>query len=70
MHRFSAFKIVIGKIFVSIAHVMLLVIASFPILGIVFLYGGVGITDILLLFVFYILVAVMTASVGVLFNYF
>lgn len=65
---FSALKIVIGKIFVSIAHVMLLVIASFPILGIVFLYGGVGITDILLLFVFYILVAVMTASVGVFYS--
>lgn len=65
---FSALKIIIGKIFVSIAHIMLLVTASFPILGIVFLYGGVGIGDIILLFLFYILVAVMVASIGVFYS--
>ena len=65
---FSALKIIIGKIFVSIAHIMLLVTASFPILGIVFLYGGVRIWDVILLFIFYIIIAVMTASIGVFYS--
>lgn len=65
---FSTLKIITGKVFVSIAHVMLLVIASLPILGIVFLYGGVEIKDILILFLFYIVVAVMTASIGVFYS--
>lgn len=65
---FSALKIIIGKIFVSIAHIMLLVTTSFPILGIVFLYGGVRIWDVILLFIFYIIIAVMTASIGVFYS--
>lgn len=65
---FSTFKIIAGKIFVSIAHIMLLLVASLPVLGVVFLYGGVEIKDILLLFLFYIVVAIMTASIGVFYS--
>ncbi|TYQ18362.1 UNVERIFIED_CONTAM: ABC-type transport system involved in multi-copper enzyme maturation permease subunit [Acetivibrio alkalicellulosi] len=61
---FSTFKIITGKIIVSIAHVMLLITASLPILGLVFLYGGIDLFDILLLFFFYIVVAIMVASFG------
>ncbi|MDQ2087191.1 ABC transporter permease [Herbivorax sp. ANBcel31] len=65
---FSTLKIILGKIFVSIAHIMLLVTASLPILGIVFIFGGVEIKDILLLFFFYIVVAIMTASIGIFYS--
>ncbi|NLD46010.1 MAG: ABC transporter permease [Clostridiaceae bacterium] len=65
---FSPFKIVIGKIFVSIAHILLLITASLPIISIVFLYGGVSLTDILLLFLFFIATAFMLGSLGVFYS--
>lgn len=65
---FSPFKIVIGKIFVSIAHILLLITASLPIISIVFLYGGVGLGDILLLFLFFIATAFMLGSLGVFYS--
>jgi len=64
----STYKIVIGKIVVSIAHVILLITASLPILGTVFLYGGIGLTDILALFGFYIVTAFMAASMGIFYS--
>ncbi|OPZ92786.1 MAG: ABC-2 family transporter protein [Firmicutes bacterium ADurb.Bin419] len=61
---FSTFKVVIGKIVVSIAHVLLLITASLPIMGIVFLFGGVKLTDLLRLFLFYIGTALLLGSLG------
>lgn len=61
----STWSIIIGKIAVSIAHIMFLVFASLPVLGMVFMFGGIGIGEILLLFLFYIIIALMTASLGV-----
>jgi len=61
---FSTFKVVIGKIVVSIAHVLLLITASLPIMGIVFLFGGVKPTDLLRLFLFYIGTALLLGSLG------
>jgi len=65
---FSTYKVIIGKIFVSIANVLLLIIASFPIMGIVFLFGGIKISSILLLFVFYLITALMIGSLGVFYS--
>ncbi|MDP4092319.1 MAG: ABC transporter permease subunit [Bacillota bacterium] len=64
----SPFSVVIGKIFVSIAHVILLIAASLPILGTVFLYGGIGITDLLVLFAFYLATAIMLGSMGIFYS--
>jgi len=65
---YSTFKIVIGKIVVSIAHVLLLITASLPILSTVFLFGGIGIIDMLRLFAFYLVTALLIASLGMLFS--
>jgi len=65
---FSAFKIITGKMFVSIVHVLLLITASLPLMSIVFLFGGVGVADILLLFFFYIATAIMLGSIGTFFS--
>ncbi|MFZ5990065.1 MAG: ABC transporter permease [Bacillota bacterium] len=62
--NFSTYKVILGKIFVSIAHIMLLITASLPLMAIVFLFGGVSFTDIMLLFLFYIATAVMLGSIG------
>ncbi len=62
------FSIVFGKLISSIAHVLLLIVASFPILGIVFIFGGIGLVDVLLLFAFYIVTAFMVGSVGLFYS--
>lgn len=64
----STFKVVTGKMLVSIAHIMLLITASLPIMGTVFLYGGIRITDLLLLFGFYLVTAIMLGSMGIFYS--
>lgn len=62
---FSPYSIINGKIVASILHVMLLIVASFPILGVAFLYGGIDLTDIAKLMIFYISTAFMVSALGV-----
>jgi ABC-2 type transport system permease protein len=64
----STWSIIAGKLTVSIAHVMLLVIASLPVLGMVLLFGGITFGEMLLLFLFYIITAIMAASLGIFFS--
>lgn len=66
--NFSPFSIIMGKVVVSIAHILLLITASLPIMATVFLYGGVNFLDLLLLFGFYLVTALMLASVGIFFS--
>jgi len=61
-------KIIIGKIIISIAHTMLLLVSSLPVLGVVFFFGGIGIADIAKLLLFYIFTAFFVASSGVFFS--
>ena len=61
----STFSIILGKLVVSIINIMLLVVASLPILGVVFLFGGISIGEVLLMFIYYIITAMMAASVGI-----
>ncbi|NLL06476.1 MAG: ABC transporter permease subunit [Clostridiaceae bacterium] len=65
---FSTYKVVLGKIFVSIANILLLITASLPIMGIVFMFGGVEISNLILLFFFYIITALMLGSLGVFYS--
>jgi len=61
----SVWSVILGKLVVSIAHIMFLVIASLPVLGMVFLFGGITFGEILLLFLFYLITALMVASLGI-----
>ncbi len=61
-------KIIVGKIMVSLAHTMLLLIASMPVIGVVFFFGGIGFLDIVKLILFYILTSFFVASCGVFFS--
>lgn len=63
--NFPTFSIITGKVFVSIAHILLLITASLPVMGTVFLYGGIRITDLLLLFGFYLATALFLGSMGI-----
>lgn len=64
----STWSIVLGKLGVSIANIMLLVVASIPILGMVFLFGGISFGEMMLMFLFYIITALMVASLGIFFS--
>ncbi len=61
----SIWSVIMGKLVVSIAHIMFLVVASLPVLGMVFLFGGITFGELLLLFLFYLLTALMVASLGI-----
>ncbi len=61
----STWSVIMGKLVVSIAHIMFLVVASLPILGMVFLFGGITLGEILLMFLFYVITALMVASLGI-----
>lgn len=63
--RLSSFSIVLGKLMSSLAQIILLIVVSIPIISIMFLFGGFSISNIILLFVYYIIIAIFFGSIGV-----
>ena len=61
-------SIITGKLFASTSQTLLLIIASFPIFSMVFLFGGISINEIMQLFGFYIITAVTIGSIGIFFS--
>ena len=57
--------IIIGKLIASLSMIFILVISSTPITALVFVYGGVTISDILLLFLCYFIEAIFIGSIGI-----
>lgn len=63
--KLSPFSIVIGKLIASISQIILLILASMPIFSIIFIFGGVSGSNIIVLFLFFIATAIMAGSVGI-----
>ncbi len=63
--RITPADIVLGKLMSSLSTVFLLVVSSFPILALVFVYGGVTGRDIVLLLVSFASTALLAGSVGI-----
>ncbi|MCM8711790.1 ABC transporter permease [Clostridium sp. SYSU_GA19001] len=61
-------SIIIGKLFSSISQVILLVVASFPVFSIVFMFGGISALEVFKLFLFYIVVSITMGSIGIFFS--
>lgn len=61
----SPWKIIFGKIFSSMAYIVLILIATLPFMGIVFLYGGVSILEIVYMMLYFIVSALMVSCIGV-----
>ncbi|MBL4937704.1 ABC transporter permease subunit [Clostridium sp. YIM B02515] len=61
-------SIILGKLFSCLSQVMLLIIASFPIFATVFVFGGISVANLLQLFLFYLVVAVLMGCIGVFFS--
>ena len=64
----SAFSIIWGKLTASITHVLLLIIVSLPILGTIFMFGGINPLDLIFVFIYYIVLCFFLASLGLFFS--
>ncbi|GKU27613.1 ABC transporter permease [Clostridium folliculivorans] len=63
-------SIILGKLFASLSHIILLILSSIPIFSIIFLFGGIGISELLQTFLFYIVLAITLGSIGLFFSTF
>jgi len=61
---FSPWNIILGKMSSALAFVFLLILAALPFTGIILLFGGVGLLDIVKIVLFYMATAIMVSSVG------
>ncbi len=63
--RMSSFSIILGKLFSSLAEVIVLLIASIPVMSTFFIFGGVSPGNIILIFGFYFVTAILFGSIGI-----
>lgn len=68
--KIKPWEIVIGKLEASLSTVFMLVFSSLPVMSLVFAYGGIGFSDLLLLVLILLLSAVFIGSVGIFFSSF
>ena len=61
-------QIVFGKLFSSLSTVAMLIISSFPVLSLVFIYGGVRIPDVGMLLLCYVTTAFLAGCLGICFS--
>ena len=66
--RLKPISIITGKLFASTSQTLLLIIASFPLFSMVFLFGGISIKEVMQLFGFYIVTAVTIGCIGIFFS--
>lgn len=68
--KMKPISIITGKLFASMSQAILLVVSSMPVFAVVFMYGGISIFEVLELYLFYIVVAIMMGSIGIFFSTF
>lgn len=60
----SPWKIIFGKMSAALTFVLLLIFAAMPFMGIILLFGGVTLLDLIKITLFYMATAVMVSSIG------
>jgi ABC-2 type transport system permease protein len=60
----STFGMVVGKLFASLAYVFLLILASVPLMSLVFVFGGVAPDDVVRVYLLLFAVAIGSGAVG------
>lgn len=58
--------IIIGKMAASLSTIAILIVSSFPVISLVFIYGGVTMNNVVVLLMCYITTALLTGSLGIL----
>lgn len=66
--RMTPFKIVTGKLMSSIITIMLLIISSFPILALIFAFGGVSLSQLMLMALIMIVSAEYIGSISIMYS--
>lgn len=66
--QMTPWQIVSGKLMSAFSTLFLLIVTSFPILALVFVYGGVTMMDMAMLMICYVAVALFTGSLGICFS--
>ncbi len=66
--KMSTTTIIIGKLLSSVSMVILLMLASLPVFGIVLYYGGVNILQMLGMFGYSLIIAVMVGSLSIFYS--
>ena len=64
----SSTQIIIGKLLSSVAFLVLMLIAGLPLYSLVFLFCGVSPSQLISIFLFYLLTVVAIGSIGVMFS--
>ena len=64
----SSTQIVIGKLLSSVAFLVLMLVAGLPLYSLVFLFGGVSPSQLISIFLFYLVTVVAIGSIGVMFS--
>ncbi len=64
----SSMQIILGKLFSSIAFLVLMLVAGLPIYSLVFLFGGISPGQIGVIFIFFFLTMITVGSIGVMFS--
>ncbi|GLC87656.1 ABC transporter permease [Lysinibacillus piscis] len=64
----SSTQIIIGKLLSSVAFLVLMLIAGLPLYSLVFLFGGVAPSQVVSIFLFYLVTVLAIGSIGVMFS--
>lgn len=64
----SSSQIVIGKLLSSVAFLLLMLVAGLPLYSLVFLFGGVSPSQLVSIFLFYLVTVIAIGSIGVMFS--
>lgn len=63
--KMNCWEIVVGKLGASFRTVLIVILSGFPILSLVFIYGGISEFDVIFLFAYYVITALFTGSLGI-----
>lgn len=63
--RMSSISIILGKLFSSLAEVILLLLVPIPVMSTFFIFGGVSPGNIIIIFGFYFVTAILFGSIGI-----
>ncbi len=61
-------SIITGKLLSSLSQIILLLVSSIPVFSIIFLYGGIGLVQLLQVYMFFVLIAITFGSIGIFFS--
>lgn len=64
----SSTQIIVGKLLSSVAFLILMLVAGLPLYSLVFLFGGVSPSQLITIFLFYLVTLIAIGSIGIMFS--